>query len=201
MVATMVEDHHKLEQADDEQVLRGIRESLDALPQLPGYRAEIINGGLIVTPAGTPEHGLRASRLYRALIPVMDKRSWDAWTGTVDVCVEGPRDQLEPDFVLAPLGCPRWGPREFLSSGLIMVAEVVSPSSVRQDREDKPDLYATGLVPIYLLIDPLAAPPSVTVFSGIEGGAYRTVSTVPMGKPLHLPDPVDFELDTSIFKV
>jgi Uma2 family endonuclease len=203
MVAMMAEDHALPETTDDRQVLRTIRESLDALPKLPpGYRAEIIKGNLIVSPAGTPEHGLCASRLHRALIPVMDREGWEAWVGgSIDVCIEGPRDQLEPDLVLAALDCPRWGPHEFLSTGVVMAAEVVSPSSVRQDRDDKPGLYALGRVPVYLLIDPLAKPPSVTVYSGIDDGAYRKVSTVPMGEPLHLPAPVDFELDTSIFKV
>ncbi|MBG0821080.1 Uma2 family endonuclease [Planomonospora sp. ID91781] len=175
------------------------RELFDALPQLPGLRTEVIDGSLIVSPVGTPEHARIAMRLYSALLPIIEERGWDGFSGNVDVCIDGPRDPVEPDFVLAPADCPRWGTRELLSSGLFMVAEIVSPGSVIDDRDRKPDLYAMGLVPVMLLIDPVAAPATVTVFSDPKGGEYHTVSRVAAGSPLHLPAPVDFTLDTSIF--
>ncbi|GAT65295.1 membrane protein [Planomonospora sphaerica] len=175
------------------------RELFDALPQLPGLRTEVIDGRLIVSPVGTPEHGWTAMLIYDALRPVVMERGWRAYAGNVDVSIDGPRDPVEPDFVLAPADCPRWGTRELLSSGLFMVAEIVSPGSVIDDRDRKPDLYAMGLVPVMLLIDPVAAPATVTVFSDPKGGEYHTVSRVAAGSPLHLPAPVDFTLDTSIF--
>ncbi|MBG0813210.1 Uma2 family endonuclease [Planomonospora sp. ID82291] len=175
------------------------RELFDALPQLPGLRTEVIDGSLIVSPVGTPEHARIAMRLYSALLPIIEERGWDGFSGNVDVSIDGPRDPVEPDFVLAPADCPRWGTRELLSSGLFMVAEIVSPGSVIDDRDRKPDLYAMGLVPVMLLIDPVAAPATVTVFSDPKGGEYQTVSRVAVGSPLHLPAPVDFTLDTSIF--
>ncbi len=174
------------------------RELFDALPPLP-LRTEIINGRMIVSPMGTPEHGRSAMRLCRALFPLIDEHGWDAFTGNVDVCIDGPHDPIIPDLVLAPLECPRWGDRELLSSGLLMVAEVVSPSSIREDREDKPDIYARGGVPVMLVIDPEDGPPSVTVLSDPEHGSYQTVTRVTMGKPLRLPFPIDFDLDTGIF--
>lgn len=176
------------------------RELFDALPELPGFRADVIEGNLIVSPVGTPAHGRAAMRLNRALSALIDERGWEAWAGNVDVCVEGPREPVEPDFVLAPLDCPLWGERELLSSKLIMVAEVVSKGSAIRDREEKPPLYATGGIPIYLLIDPIAKSPSVTVYSEIGDGEYLASATVPFGTPLRLPAPIGFELDTSIFK-
>ena len=55
--------------------------------------------------------------------------------------------------------------------------------------------------PISLLIDGVAEPPSVAVYSDFDDGVYRTRTEVPMGKPLRLPHPVGFELDTSVFMV
>ncbi|MDH2424395.1 Uma2 family endonuclease [Sphaerisporangium sp. TRM90804] len=154
---------------------------------------------MIVSPMGTPEHGRSAMQLYRALLPCIDARGWEAFTGNVDVCAEGPREPLVPDFVLAPVDCPRWGLRELLSSGLVLVAEVVSAGSVREDREEKPRVYARGNVPMMLVIDPVASPPAVSLFGDPEDGRYQTVTQVTMGKPLHLPEPIDFDLDTAIF--
>ncbi|MFC7644806.1 hypothetical protein ACFQX6_32040 [Streptosporangium lutulentum] len=85
--------------------------------------------------------------------------------------MDGPRDPVEPDFVLAPADCPRGGTRELLSSGLLMVAEIVSPGSVVDDRDRKPGIYASGLVPVTLLIDPVAAPATVTVLSDPKEGS------------------------------
>ncbi|GAA3014529.1 hypothetical protein GCM10017559_42280 [Streptosporangium longisporum] len=127
------------------------------------------------------------------------ERKWHAHVGGVNVCIDGPRDSLIPDFALAPADCPRWGTLELRSSGLIMVAEIVSPESARADRDDKPRVYAAGGVPVMLLVDPIATPATVTVLSDPEGGAYQAVTRVQLGKPLHLPSPVGFDLDTSIF--
>ncbi|MEU0571625.1 Uma2 family endonuclease [Nonomuraea sp. NPDC005983] len=195
-----IRDHAELVKADDKRMPTTARELFDALPEMPGFRAHVIEGNLIVSPVGTPEHADCAMELYAALLPIMRANGWKGRSGNVDVCIDGPRDPVEPDFVLAPSDCPRWGDRELLSSGLIMVAEVVSAGSTHSDRVEKPAVYATGQVPIYLLIDPVAKPPAVTVFSEIKDGAYSTTTTVSIGSPLRLPDPIDFELDTSIFK-
>lgn len=154
-----------------------------------------------MSPLGSPEHGYMATDLCLALAPLMARTGWRGAVAGVNLCIEGPREPTQPDFVLAPADCPRWGDLELLSSGVIMVAEIVSPSSVMRDRKEKPELYATGGVPVYLMVDPVAEPPSVTVYSDIIEGAYRASKKVALGKPLHLPAPVDFELDTSIFMV
>ncbi|MFI0418273.1 Uma2 family endonuclease [Spongiactinospora sp. 9N601] len=175
------------------------RELFDALPALPGLRMEVLEGRLIVSPVGTPEHGWYAMALSFALYPLMNDKGWKAWAGNVGVCIDGPREPVEPDYVLAPADCPRWGTRELRSSGLIMVAEVVSAGSVPQDLEDKPRIYASGGVPIYLLIDTITTP-SVTVLSDIRDGAYQRLEKVPIGTPIRLPEPIGIELETSIFK-
>lgn len=178
---------------------RTARELFDALPQLTGFRTEIIDGRLIVSPVGTPEHARIAMRLYSALLPLIEEKGWDGFSGNVDVCIDGPRDPVEPDFVLAPADCPRWGERELLSSGLLMAAEIVSPGSVVDDRDRKPGVYALGRIPVMVIIDPVATPATVTVLSDPKDGVYLTSARVAVGTPLHIPDPVGFTLDTSVF--
>jgi Uma2 family endonuclease len=150
-------------------------------------------------PAGSPEHFLAGDELAGALRPLRKERGWHGSCGP-HICIDGPRDSLQPDYVLWPPDCKRWGD-ELMSPEVIMAAEVVSPSSVRVDRHDKVRLYALGKVPVYLLIDQISASPTATVYSNIEDGEYRTVTSVPLGKPLTLPSPIDFDLDTSIFMV
>jgi hypothetical protein len=39
----------------------------------------------------------------------------------------------------------------------------------------------------------------VTVFSEPKEGKYLATARVPFGSPLHIPDPIDFLLQTRIF--
>ncbi|MEV6155832.1 Uma2 family endonuclease [Nonomuraea sp. NPDC052129] len=179
---------------------RTARELFDALPPLPGLRQEVIEGNLIVSPMGSPEQGWIAMDLCEALLPLRKERGWRAAVSTVSICIEGSHDSATPDYVLSPPDCRRWGEYELLSSHLFLVAEVVSRSSVHRDHHEKREIYAQGGVPVYLLIDSIAEQPTATVFSAIKDGAYSTTTKVAMGTPLYLPKPIDFELDTSIFK-
>ncbi|MEU4574736.1 MULTISPECIES: Uma2 family endonuclease [Nonomuraea] len=177
-----------------------LRDVFDALPPLPGVRAEVIEGKVILSPLGTPEHHRMAMELAYELLPLSRERGWWQSAGGVSLCIEGPRDSYQPDYLLAPADCPRWGHLELLSSGIFVAAEVVSPSSAHDDRQEKPKGYAVGKVPIYLLIDPIGDEPGVTVYSKPVDGAYTSMTKVTVGSPITLPEPVGFELDTSIFK-
>ncbi|OPG10647.1 Uma2 family endonuclease [Microbispora sp. GKU 823] len=176
------------------------RELFDALPPLPGLRTEVIDGRLVTRLRDAPEHASAAMRLFEALLPLMNERGWEGFSGNVDVCIDGSRDPVEPDFVIAPFDCPRWGNRELFSSGLLLVAEVVSKGSAEDDRLKKPAIYAGGGVPVMLLVDPLTRPASVTVYSDPKEGLYQVTSTVPFGREIHVPHPIGFTLDTSVFE-
>lgn len=174
-----------------------LRDLYDHLvPYLGRWRVEAVDGSLVVSPVGSPEHQWCSSLLLEVFLPVARKRGWRAWPG-LDVCLPGSRLPYEPDFVMAPKDAPRWGDREVFTDGLIMVGEVVSPGSVDRDREKKPGIYAGGAVPILLLVDPLCEPATVTVFSEPKEGRYARSASVEMGEKLHIPEPVDFVFDTS----
>ncbi|MBB4936149.1 hypothetical protein FHR32_000454 [Streptosporangium album] len=175
------------------------RELFESLPSTFRLRAEIIDGNLLLRPSGTPQHARIARRLSRALIPVEDANGWESFSGDVDICIEGPRDTVIPGYCLVRADAPLWGDREILSSGLIMVAEVVPPGSMETDRATEPRIYAGCGIPIMPIIDPVVSPPMVTVLSDPEDGAYRTMAHTEIGKPVRIPAPVDFDLDTSIF--
>jgi hypothetical protein len=52
-------------------------------------------------------------------------------------------------------------------------------------------------VPVYLLFDMKKR--ELTVYSDPSERGYLTHTTVQFGKPVQIPDPFDFELDTTAF--
>lgn len=72
--------------------------------------------------------------------------------------------------------------------------EVTSPRP-RADRETKRRSYAGVGIPLYLLVDRDAS--SVTLFFEPAGGDYRQLCTLPVGKPLTLPEPFGFDMETA----
>src|ERR1700734_2303757 len=100
-------------------------------------------------------------------------------------------------MAIAPRDEPGFGENEVLAPGGLLVAEVVSPHSRREDREGKPQGSAQSGVPLYVLIDRFASPPAVTLFSepGEDGYGKRQVAAA--GEPLRLPKPFGIALDTA----
>ncbi len=175
-----------------------VREFYDWLPELPHLKVEIINGRVIVSPRSNPRQSWMIGQLVRVFGPVADDHGWRVWP-EVDVCIAWTREPVVPDFSMGPKDAPRWGDRELMSNGLILGAEVVSSNSTREDREDKPLLYARGGLPLLLVVDPEANPKTVTIYSNPTENGYQTTTTVKMGEKLPIPDPVNITLDTSAF--
>ncbi|MFI7399673.1 Uma2 family endonuclease [Streptomyces sp. NPDC049541] len=171
-----------------------------ALDTPEGFRAELIEGEIVVTPPPDGEHEKYISRIVRQVI----KRSATEmdFSGNKGLRLRSgeacPKNHVVPDVTLAPLerdlfgGADSWMPCD----GVVMVLEVTS-TKPRADREAKRRCYARGGIPFHLLVDRDAA--SVTLFSDPEKDDYRELCTRPFGKPLTLPAPFAFDLDTTDF--
>lgn len=162
---------------------------------LPGHRVELIDGQIVVGPSLSRRHAHVVTELIDQLVTVK-RRGWQRDTN-LTVHITATKERLIPDFMVAPVDAPGFGDDEVMSTGVLLVAEVVSPSSRRQDWQTKSRAYAQGGIPLYLLIDFFADPPAATLFSqpGDAGYARRETSTA--GQPLRLPDPFGIKLDVA----
>jgi Uma2 family endonuclease len=161
-----------------------------------GVRIELIDGELVVSPTGSIKHSSAISALIYQVLDVARSHGWELHTFLT--CYISPtRERLIPDLMIAPPEAPPNSEYELLSPGVLLVAEVVSLSSQRRDRDVKRRAYARGQVPLYLLIDRFASPPSVTLFSKPGPDRYAEQQTVPAGQPLRLPEPFGIDLDTA----
>ncbi|MFB6640768.1 Uma2 family endonuclease [Streptomyces chartreusis] len=165
-----------------------------------GFRAELIEGEIVVTPPPDGDHEDYISLIVRQVIK-RSKTDMD-FSGNKGLKLRSgggcPKDHAIPDGTFAPRelrlyrGADSWMPCD----GVAMVLEVTS-TKPQVDREAKRRCYARGGIPLYLLVDRETT--SITMFSDPEKDDYRQHCARPFGKPLTLPEPFGFDLDTADF--
>ncbi|CAL9576360.1 hypothetical protein SUDANB54_04947 [Streptomyces sp. enrichment culture] len=186
--------HEPISQADV------LLEGFLALDTPEGFRAELIEGEIVVTPPPDGDHedyiGLIVTQVIR------QSRTDMQFSGNKGLKLKSsgacPKNHVIPDGTFAPTelrlyrGADPWMPCD----GVAMVVEVTS-TKPQADRETKRRCYARGGIPLYLLVDREIS--SITLFGDPEGDEYREHRTRPLGKPLTLPEPFAFDLDTADF--
>jgi Uma2 family endonuclease len=178
-------------------------EGFHALDTPEGFRAELIEGEIIVTPPPVGTHERNISRVVRQ---VMRCSAADMdFSGNKGLLVPRgglcPKNHLVPDGVFVPADAfddePSWMPVD----NVALVLEVTS-SAPDRDRRAKRYCYARAGVPLYLLID--RSEYTTTLFSGPIGSGdlidYHQDVRVPFGKSIDLPEPFSFSLDTGEFR-
>ena len=169
-----------------------------------GFRAEIVEGEIILT-AATPfvRHAFVINHLREAIGKIDGLIALEMTT----VVLPATEDEFIPDlayYSFDDLDPDVW---RIPANALVMAVEVLSgvdnSAAARRDRKYKATSYAASGVPLYLLVDQVRK--SVVIHSDPQYNAdakqqrYSTVSQVPYGGKLHLPDPFDRTLDTAVF--
>jgi Uma2 family endonuclease len=171
----------------DEQHSPGSEEFLDSLDLPPGFKAELIEGDIVVTPAPDEEHEGYFAGVNRQL----SARGW--WlSGTYGLVT--PLGKFQPDLTVAR--------REFFArrehksyrspDGVALVVEITS-SNPSNDRDSKRRGYARAKIPLHLLIDRKAE--RTVLFSEPTQGDYAVADRQPIGEPIPLPEPFAFTLE------
>ena len=122
-----------------------------ALPD-DGNRYEVVRGELLVTPAPRARHQLIVKRLLVALNRYLeDQPVGEVFPAPADISW-GPDTLVQPDVFVAPIEQARtldWAQVK----DLLLVAEVLSPSSARADRFTKRLEYQRERVATYWIVD------------------------------------------------
>ncbi|MGH3821859.1 MAG: Uma2 family endonuclease [Pseudonocardiaceae bacterium] len=150
-------------------------------------RIELLDGGLLVSPAAGGRHQRLSSQLWHALGRAAP--SWLEVLEAVNVRV-APGRILIPDLVVVTnpgLDLTIWEPAD-----VAMVVEIVSTGSVTTDRAIKPQLYAAAGIGHYLRIE-LGSPSSVAY--QLQREHYAEIASSSPGQLLRLADPFAVDLD------
>lgn len=152
--------------------------TFETLPDVGDLRCELVDGALIVTPPGRPRHSAVATRLARLLA--------DAAPEELEVLVEAglfldDRNYRVPDVLVcrrSALDEDRLRPRDVL-----LVVEVVSSTSLTQDRVEKPAVYAAAGIPSFWRLEPEQGRLDVCVLRGLVYAEERHTRTVTVAEP------------------
>lgn len=117
-----------------------------------GHRYEVVYGELLVTPSPRPWHQVLVQRLIFALAKYLEREPVGLVLSTPADISWGPDVLVQPDVFVVPTE----EARTLTWSGmrtLLLVAEVLSPSTARGDRFLKRLRYRQAGVPLYWVVD------------------------------------------------
>ena len=166
----------------------------------PGYRVELLEGQIVVSPKAMFWRHLVVTWLVRRFASVCQANGWEPTPG-VDLVLPATRDIIQPDFLIVR------DPDAFSNvesvvpiEQVLLVSEICSPSSLRADREVKPLGCAKAGIPFYLLVDRFTQPMTISLMSEPGEQGYRKAETVhagPDGGKLHVPEPFGITIDAA----
>ena len=161
-----------------------------------GKRYEIVRGDLYVTPSPSPMHQRISRRLQRQLERYFHGRSIaEVFNAPIDLILTN-HDVVVPDLVV--VSDPSLISKRGIEGPPLLVVEILSPSTRKQDRGVKAQRYAESGVEHYWIVDPDVK--RVECHRWVSG-AFRLVANADGDTKLAHPDWIGLEIDlTSLWR-
>lgn len=155
-----------------------------------GFRYEVLDGALIMTPAPDSLHQYTGDEL-RVVLKLGAPPGVYALTG-VAVRIAEDTTTFIPDVTVTTVD-PRTRRKWLEAHEVLAVVETVSPSSRKRDRILKPEVYASVGVPCYWRVE--LDPETCVHVHVLDGEHYRLVDTLPAGRAgiTEHPFPLSFD--------
>lgn len=168
----------------------------DALEPDRTQHWELSEGALIMSPRARPTH----QRFLIRLIRLMDQNLPDGFAvlPAIEVTTRAsfPPSVRVPDIVVVVESLFDQDPARASAADVVLVVEIVSPSSRGTDHVTKLHEYARAGIEHYWIVDPEAAPADRFVVYRLDGGAYRRVAVFD-GQRFHVDTPLEMEFTAS----
>lgn len=194
VMALARETNHAVDYDGPEREFRAqlaIADDIDA----PGHNVEVFGGNIVMSPFSRWSYYKPMKAMLRQLNEHVPE-GFEASGEPFKFIFPSAKGALGPDiYVVNPDAAENDTPFAPCES-LALVGELTSTSTRGNDLTVKLDIYGRS-VPVYLLFDMKKR--ELTVYSEPSERGYRTHTTVQFGKPVQIPAPFDFELDTTAF--
>lgn len=149
----------------------------------PGVRLELVNGEVAVSPSPTPEHSYVVLELAAVLRQHVKERKLGRIYADVDTVV-GKYEVRRPDILYFSHDRLNLVGRKAMEGPPDLAVEVISPSSVEIDREDKFAQYAAAGIAYYWIVDP--AEKAIEAYQLLKG-RYEPTGNGRAGDTVELP--------------
>ncbi|MGI9077936.1 MAG: Uma2 family endonuclease [Gemmatimonadaceae bacterium] len=126
-------------------------EMVRALPE-DGNKYETVYGELLVSPSPRPWHEIVVKRLIVALAAYLDQQRVGEVLGSRGDISWSSDTLVQPDVYVVPL-CEARTLDWTKFQNLLLIGEVLSPSSARADRFTKRRRYQEARIPLYWVVD------------------------------------------------
>lgn len=155
-----------------------------------GIRLELVDGEVAVSPSPVPEHSYVDTQLRTILNLHVKRKRLGLIFGDVDT-IFGKHDVRRPDIIFFQTSRRRLIGKKAMNGAPDLCIEIISPSSVAVDREDKFEQYAAGKVRYYWIVDP--ARKTVEAFR-LRSGVYIAAGRGQGVQTVSLPPFLDLEI-------
>ncbi|PJM95042.1 Uma2 family endonuclease [Streptomyces sp. CB01373] len=169
-------------------------EWLERMPVPEGFKTEIVEGGIFVTPQRDTHWEITAAlhEQVRAKYPRRRVKS------DVRIDYPGHLNGFASDVVALAEGALKDERGHWRPGDVELVAEVISQGTARNDYGPKKDAFAAAGVPVYLIVDPYTGTWHLHTLP--KDGDYRGVLSLDFGDEIDLNDtPVGLVLKTDEF--
>jgi Uma2 family endonuclease len=149
----------------------------DDYARLPdnGFRYEVIDGALVMSPAPLVRHQKTFRQLFTHLVRHCERhRLGEVLSAPIDVMLGDRATPVQPDIVFVSQDRLPIVGRERIEGAPDLVVEILSRSTAARDRGVKFDIYAAAGVREYWLVDPEERTLEVFV---LRGQAYAPLGT------------------------
>jgi Uma2 family endonuclease len=148
-----------------------------------GKRYELVHGDLYVNPSPSPLHQRVSKRLERMLTDYFEERSiGEVFNAPIDLILTN-HDVFVPDILV--VGDPQHVTARGIEGPPLLIVEILSPSTHKQDRGVKARRYAELGVEHYWIVDPTG---KRVECHRLMDGAYRRLIVAERNGKLEHPD-------------
>ncbi|QKW07216.1 Uma2 family endonuclease [Streptomyces sp. NA04227] len=180
-MTVVANDRIEMADSDDERDLDEMFAALERMPVPPGYKAEIVEGAIHMTP----QRDVHWNIIRRIVRAVEDTFGMDVLVfSDVRIDFPGGMNGFAPDVAKLRSGAVKSERGRWRHEDVEFVAEVISRNTASSDYGPKLATYAAAGVPVYLIADPYLG--RCHLFTEPKDDGYTQELRVPFGTDLDL---------------